>query len=214
MQSVDTHPFTHRLACDDDRGALNTLIDASIGALLAPLLTQAQIDGSREIMGLDTQLIEDGTYFVVEIGGRIAGCGGWSWRATPFGCDHSASRDARALDPATEPARIRAMYTHPEFARRGIGRNILSLCEAAAAQDGFRRVELVATVAGERLYAVCGYDVLERGVEIAPSGTEVPIARMGKRIEAAGAASAILRQDAPNYLWKRQSRGARRPPER
>jgi GNAT superfamily N-acetyltransferase len=111
-------------------------------------------------MGLDTQLIDDRTYFVVESGGRIAGCGGWSRRAPPFGGDHSSNRDDRLLDPGTDPARVRAMYTHPDFARRGVGRMILSLCEAAAAAAGFRRVELVATLAGERLYGACGYEIL------------------------------------------------------
>jgi GNAT superfamily N-acetyltransferase len=93
-------------------------------------------------MGVDTHLIEDGTYFVVECERRIAGCGGWSRRETLFGGDHSGGRDARLLDPATEPARVRAMYTHPDFARRGVGGLVLSLCDAAAARKGFRSLEL------------------------------------------------------------------------
>ncbi len=88
-------------------------------------------------MGLDTQLVRDGTYFIIESDGRVAGCGGWSWRSTLFGGDESAvKREPRALDPATEPARIRAMYTDPDFARRGVGRLILSLCEEAARRRG------------------------------------------------------------------------------
>ncbi len=135
-------------------------------------------------MGLDTQLIDDRTYSVVESDDRIAGCGGWSRRATPFGGDHSSNRDDRLLDPGTDPARIRAMYTHPDLARRGVGRMILSLCEAAAAEAGFGRVELVATLAGERLYSACGYEILERLVEITTSGISIPIVRMAKAIGA------------------------------
>ena len=116
-------------------------MDASIRVLVGAYLDAARVDASFEIMGVDSQLIEDGTYFVVECEGRIAGCGGWSRRATLFGGDHSRGRDARLLDPATEPARVRAMYTHPDFARRGVGRLVLSLCEAAAARDGFRSLE-------------------------------------------------------------------------
>jgi GNAT superfamily N-acetyltransferase len=160
------------------------LIDASIRELLNPHLSAAQVEASREIMGLDTQLIDDRTYFVVESDGRIAGCGGWSRRATPFGGDHSSNRDDRLLDPGTDPVGIRAMYTHPDFARRGVGRMILSLCEAAAAEAGFSRVELVATLAGERLYGACGYKILERLVEVATPGMSIPIVRMAKTMGA------------------------------
>ncbi len=158
------------------------MIDASIRELLKPHLSTAQVEASREIMGLDTRLIVDGTYFLLERGSRIAGCGGWSRHATPFGGDHSSNRDDCLLDPGTDPARIRAMYTHPDFARRGVGRMILSLCEAAAAEAGFSRVELVATLAGERLYSGCGYETLERLVEITASGMSIPIVRMAKTI--------------------------------
>ena len=176
--------FAHRLARIDDCPALEALIDASIRELLKPHLSAAQVEASREIMGLDTQLIDDRTYFVVESGGRFAGCGGWSGRVTPFGGDHSSNRDDRLLDPGTDPARVRAMYTHPDFARRGVGRMILSLCEAAAAEAGFSRVELVATLAGERLYAACGYEVLGQVVEITASGMSIPTVRMAKAIGA------------------------------
>ena len=158
-------------------------MDASIRVLVGAYLDAARVDASFEIMGVDTQLIEDGTYFVVECEGRIAGCGGWSRRATLFGGDHSRGRDARLLDPATEPARVRAMYTHPDFARRGVGRLVLSLCEAAAASEGFRSLELVATVAGEPLYLACGFTILER-IDVPTSrDVTVPCARMTKRIE-------------------------------
>src|SRR5688572_20811141 len=175
--------FSHRLATLSELPALSALMDASIRTLVRAYLDPARVEASFEFMGVDTQLIEDGTYFVVECEGRIAGCGGWSRRATLFGGDHSAGRDARYLDPATESARVRAMYTHPNFARRGIGRLVLSLCEAAAAREGFRSLELVATVAGEPLYTACGFSIRER-IEVPTSkGVTVPCARMTKRID-------------------------------
>ena len=113
-------------------------------------LSAAQIEASRGFMGVDRQLIADGSYLVVESAGRIAGCGGWSRRATLYGGDHStALREPRELDPATEPARVRAMYTHPDFARMGVGRTVLEACEAAAAAHGFRAAELMSTLACE-----------------------------------------------------------------
>ena len=109
-----------------------------------------------------------------------AGCGGWSRRATLFGGDHSAGRDAALLDPATDAARVRAMYTSPDFTRRGVGRLILAACEAAAAAEGFKRVELGATMAGMPLYEACGYTEIEAMLVPTKSGTPVPITRMGK----------------------------------
>ena len=176
--------LSHRLAELSDLTELRTLMAASIRELTPAYLDAARVEASFEIMGVDTQLIEDGTYFVVECERRIAGCGGWSRRATLFGGDHSAGRDARLLDPATEPARVRAMYTHPDFVRRGVGRLVLSLCEAAAAREGFRSLELVATLAGEPLYLACGFSTIER-IEVATSkGVTVPCARMAKPIVA------------------------------
>jgi GNAT superfamily N-acetyltransferase len=134
-------------------------------------------------MGLDTQLIEDGTYFIVEANGRLAGSGGWSRRATLFGGDHSAGRSETLLDPARDAARIRAMYTHPDFARQGVGRMILAHCEGAAAKEGFRRLELAATMAGVPLYRACGYVEVESSFEDTPSGVKVPLVRMRKGME-------------------------------
>jgi len=133
-------------------------------------------------MGLDTQLIRDGTYFAVEEQERIIGCGGWSRRATLFGGDHSAGRSAALLNPRTEPARVRAMYTDPDHARRGVGRAVLDACEAAAAAEGFTRVQLAATLSGEPLYRACGYEVVERFASTTSNGTEIPLLRMEKPI--------------------------------
>ncbi|QGN56438.1 GNAT family N-acetyltransferase [Novosphingobium sp. Gsoil 351] len=153
----------------------------AIAQLQTAYLTPEQIAASAESMGLDTQLIEDGTYFVIEDGARLAGCGGWSRRATLYGGNHAADlRDDRLLDPAGEPARIRAMYTDPHYARRGIGRLILALCEEAARNEGFKRLELMATAAGEPLYIACGFRVIERAERLSANGVSVPGAVMGK----------------------------------
>ena len=178
--------FSHRLATIADLAELRVLMTLAIRHLIGAYLDAARLEASFEIMGVDTQLIEDGTYFAVECHGRIVGCGGWSRRATLFGGDHSGGRDARLLDPAAEPARVRAMYTHPDFARRGIGRLVLSLCEAAAAREGFRSLELVATVAGEPLYSASSFTVIER-IEVPTSkGVTVPCARMSKQVATNG----------------------------
>lgn len=175
--------LTSRLATEDDLPQLKTLMALSIGELQRGFLDEAQIAASHSVMGLDTQLVADRTYFYVEDAGVLAGCGGWSRRATLYGGDHStALRDAALLDSAHDAARVRAMYTHPAFARRGVGRLILSLCEAAAAAEGFRRVQLMATLSGEPLYRACGYAEIERTRAAPVNGVEVPLVLMGKAI--------------------------------
>jgi GNAT superfamily N-acetyltransferase len=175
-------PLSIRLADEADLAALRAIMDRAIGELMNAFLTPEQVAASFAVMGLDTQLIADRTYFVVEAGGEIAGCGGWSRRATLFGGDHSAGRDAALLDPAKDPARVRAMYTHPAFARRGVGRMIMDACEAAAAAEGFGACELAATLAGEPLYRACGYHQIDRFTAPTPQGVDVPLVRMGKRL--------------------------------
>jgi len=175
-------PFTLRLATEADLPALRGLMNAAIGQLMSGFLTPEAVAASFSIMGLDTQLVADRTYFAVEEDGQLAGCGGWSRRATLFGGDHTAGRDAALLDPASDAARVRAMYTHPDFVRRGVGRLILAACEAAAAAEGFQRCELAATLAGEPLYFACGYRQIERFEEPTPQGVAVPLVRMGKSL--------------------------------
>lgn len=179
---LDKPVFTHRLATEDDLPALREVMDRAIAELQRDFLDEAQIAASRLIMGLDTQLVADRTYFIVECDGRIAGCGGWSRRSTLYGGDHSTSlRNAALLDPAHDAARVRAMYTHPDFTRRGIGRRILELCESAAAEAGFSRVELMATLAGQPLYRACGYVEIEPMISQTDLGP-VPGMRMGKTL--------------------------------
>ncbi|MBO9709670.1 MAG: GNAT family N-acetyltransferase [Caulobacter sp.] len=171
-----------RLAVPEDLPALRDLMNASIAELLKPFLPPDAVTASFDIMGLDSQLVADGTYFVVEDDGALAGCGGWSRRATLFGGDHSAGRDAALLDPARDPARVRAMYTHPDHVRKGVGRMILDACEAAAADEGFVRAEMAATLAGEPLYRACGYQEIEKFTAPTSAGIEVPLVRMGKTL--------------------------------
>jgi GNAT superfamily N-acetyltransferase len=175
--------FTHRLATEDDLPAIRALMDLAIAEHLKAFLDPAQVELSKSIMGLDTQLIADRTYFLVEEGGRLAGCGGWSRRATLYGGDHSTSqRNAALLDMGKDAARIRAMYTHPDFARRGVGRLILAICESAARDAGFRSVELMATMSGEPLYRACGYTDIQRITAASRDGVDVPGVRMGKTL--------------------------------
>ncbi len=176
-------PLTHRLAQPSDLDALRQVMALAIAELQKGFLDDAQIAASHAVMGLDTQLIADGTYFVIEAEGQIAGCGGWSHRATLYGGDHSAAlRDPAPLNPATDAARIRAMYTHPAFARQGVGRMVMALCEAAAQQAGFTRTELMATLSGEPLYRACGYTPIEHLAAPGPNGARVPLIRMGKQL--------------------------------
>jgi GNAT superfamily N-acetyltransferase len=173
--------LTVRLATHDDMPALRKLMAAAIAELQKEFLTETQIAASAAIMGLDTQLIDDGTYFAVVEEGSVRGCGGWSRRATLYGGDHTAGRDAALLDPAKDPARVRAMYTDPAHTRRGIGRLILAACEEAAAAEGFRTVELMGTMSGQPLYAAAGFVVVEH-LQDDRGGAPVPLVRMRKTI--------------------------------
>lgn len=181
-EALHDAPFEIRQAAEADIPGLHALMQTAIGELQKPFLDSESIEASREVMGIDTQLIADRTYFVVECAGLAVGCGGWSRRATLFGGDHSVGRDAALLDPAREPARIRAMYTRPGWQRRGIGRLILRACEAAATAEGFAACELAATLAGEPLYAACGYEVVEQFAAPTRAGPAIPLRRMRKAL--------------------------------
>ncbi|MEL6686924.1 MAG: GNAT family N-acetyltransferase [Pseudomonadota bacterium] len=150
---------TIRLATLQDVETIIDLQQQAISILQKGYLDPDQIEASRLSMGLDTQLIEDRTYFCVIEGDTIIGCGGWSFRETLYGNNDSQGRNARLLDPKTERARIRAMYTHPDHTKKGVGRMILEASEAAAKKAGFKSLEMAATEAGRPFYLKCGYTV-------------------------------------------------------
>lgn len=172
-----------RLATTEDLPQINHLVPSSVRTLSQDCYSAAQIESAiRHVFGPDTQLIADRTYFVVTVGDRLAGCGGWSrWRKL-YGGDQMADAAATRLDPKTEPARIRAFFVAPEFARLGIGTRILNASLEAAWHDGFRVAELVATLPGERLYAAHGFGVVERMVETLPDGVTIPFVRMRRSL--------------------------------
>jgi GNAT superfamily N-acetyltransferase len=171
-----------RLATRSDMPEMSALMSAAIAQLMPAFLTPEQVQGSHETMGIDTMLIDDGTYFAVEEDGVIVGCGGWSRRTTLYGGNHSAGRDDSLLDPAKDPARIRAMYTHPDYARRGIGKMVIDAGETAARAEGFQRTTLGATLAGEPLYTKCGYVEVDRHLRPAANGAVITLLVMVKDI--------------------------------
>jgi GNAT superfamily N-acetyltransferase len=178
-------PFSLRLATSADIPALHSLIEASVRGLQKNDYTLEQIDGALgTVLGLDTQLVADKTYFVAEAKAAcariIVGCGGWSNRKTLFGSDHAPVREPEFLDPATDAAKIRAFFIHPDWARRGLGSRILEACESAARASGFSRFEMGATLTGVPLYLERGYHVLERIEVPLGNGAALPIVRMAK----------------------------------
>lgn len=178
-------PDTPRLraATAADVPALSALIDASVRGLSAAHYTPAQIESAlRHVFGVDTQLVRDGTYYLVEADGSPVACGGWSRRRTLYGGDQHKSVDDPPLDPSTEPARIRAFFVHPAWARRGLGRLLFGACHAAARDAGFRALELMATLPGQPLYATLGFTAIEPVAETMPDGVQLPLVRMRRAI--------------------------------
>lgn len=172
---------TYRLATLTDIPALEDLIPLSARTLQLGYYTPEQIEGAiGTVFGVDSQLIRDGTYFVAEVEGRVVGCGGWSKRKTLYGGDRAKTTVDPLRDPATEPAMIRAFFIHPDFARRGLGRRIMELSEAAALAAGFRQIDIVATLAGAPLYAKFDYAAVERFDIPLPNGAIMPVVRMRK----------------------------------
>ena len=150
--------YVIRKATLDDREEIRQLIAESARGLSRDDYTDAQIEAAiATVFGVDTDLIEDETYFVADSSGTLIGCGGWSKRRTLFGGDQYTSRDEGYLDPNTDAAKIRAFFVHPAHARRGVGQAILARCESEAAAHGFRAVELMATLPGLKFYKACGY---------------------------------------------------------
>lgn len=172
-----------RIANRSDIPALAELIALSGRALSVGFYTPDQADAiTRHVFGVDTQLIEDQTYFVIEDGFRIVACGGWSRRRTLFGGDQAKNGPDPLLDPVADPARVRAFFVHPSMARRGLGRQLMDACIAAAGRSGFGALELVATLPGEPLYLASGFAVLDRFDLELPGNIRVPVSRMGMAI--------------------------------
>lgn len=180
--------FHVRLASNADIPVLHALIESSVRILQAGDYTPAQIEGALgTVLGLDTQLIKDETYFVIEATDAackivIAACGGWSKRKTLFGSDHAAVREPELLDPRTDPAKIRAFFVHPDWARRGLGTLLLETCENAAKAAGFTRFEMGSTLTGVPLYKLRGYHVVEPISVPLRNGESLPVIRMAKSL--------------------------------
>jgi GNAT superfamily N-acetyltransferase len=183
--SINKLDFKLRQARLADIPALARLIEASVRGLGGRDYSPQQIESSlKYIFGVDTRLIEDGTYFVVESDHHLVGAGGWSRRKTLYGGDQAKGKvEDNLLDPRHDPAKIRAFYVHPDWARQGIGRQMMSACEAAAGQAGFTRLELLATLTGAPLYAACGFNVVERVEVKLPDGVVLPTLKMVKQLD-------------------------------
>ena len=172
-----------RPATTDDLDALRALIVASMRGLSDGFYTAVQVEsGLRHVYGPDTQLIADGTYFVLEEAGAVVAAAGWSRRATLYGGDQTKAGPDPLLDPTRDPARIRAFYVAPTHARRGLGRRLLAHCAAAAAAEGFTTLELMATLPGVPLYEACGFEALERIEPMQPDGVAIPFVRMRRAV--------------------------------
>lgn len=174
-----------RLATPNDVAALRALIDASARGLSGGYYTPEQIEAAvTHVFGVDTQLIADGTYFVIDGpgAGEPAAAGGWSARRTLYGGDQMKGSSDPLLDPATEAARIRAFFVHPRWARQGLARRLYGACEAAAREAGFTAFELMATSPGEPFYATLGFEIVERVLVSLPGDVSVPFARMRRPI--------------------------------
>jgi GNAT superfamily N-acetyltransferase len=174
-----------RVAAPADVSALQQLISVSVRGLSVGHYTAAQIEaGLNEVFGVDTQLIADGTYYVVDGTTGPAAAGGWSARRTLFGGDQMKQVDDPMLDPASDAARIRAFFVHPDSARRGLARQLYDTCERAASAAGFRRFELMATLPGVPLYRALGFEDVEQVSLPLSTGVAMPFVRMTRAIGA------------------------------
>lgn len=175
--------ITVRVATIEDIPALKELIPLAARGLSQGYYTSEQIESAiKYIFGVDTQLIADGTYYVAETQDQIVGCGGWSKRKTLYGGDQMKAQEDPLLDPKVEAGRIRAFFIHPNWARKGIGRRLIEVCEQVAKAEGFTRMELGATLPGEPLYAALGYEVTERFDISMINGLKLPCAHMKKQL--------------------------------
>lgn len=172
-----------RLAREEDIAELERLIESSVRELQSAFYSKTQMDGALgSVFGVDRELIRDGTYFVVEKKGAIIAAGGWSKRESLFGSDAARRKEDALLDPSRHPARVRAFFVHPQFARRGLARAILEACEKAIRAAGFRRIELGATLPGVLFYRAFDYREGERLEVPLLNGLSLPIVHMTKNL--------------------------------
>jgi GNAT superfamily N-acetyltransferase len=173
--------ITTRLAKLGDIPELNKMIGLSVRGLSINYYTPSQIESAlKYVFGVDTQLVKDGTYYIAEIDGVMVGCGGWSKRNTLYGGDQHKEIEDPLLDPLHEAARIRAFFVHPDQARKGVGKHIINICEAAAKESGFNSFELGATLPGVPLYTAMGYTEVEKIDAVLPDGQILNIIKMQK----------------------------------
>jgi len=180
-----SHAVRLRLASSADLPALHILIEASVRGLMTHQYSLAELEGALgTYLGVDTQLIDDQTYFIAEVQSTscptMVGCGGWSKRSTLFGADHRPGRENSLLDPTTDAAKIRAYFIHPDWTRRGIGRQILQACEASARAAGFKNLEMGATLTGVPMYRANGYAEVDSVKVALPNGEFLTVVRMRK----------------------------------
>jgi len=174
-----------REASLEDVPAIARLIALSARSLSREDYSEDQIDAAiGTALGVDSQLIADGTYFVAEVDETLVACGGWSRRKTLFGSDAESGRHPALLDPTHDAARIRAFFVHPDWARRGLGRATLELCESEARRSGFSSAELMATLPGVRLYRSCGYASRAAIEHTLPGGMTIRFVPMRKDLGA------------------------------
>ena len=182
MEGAATEPVL-RLARPDEAEAIDALMKLATRDIFPMVYTAEQTASAiRYVAAVDHQLIEDRTYFVFEADGELIACGGWSKRAKLYTGSGDAEGDDRLLDPTTESAHIRAMYTRPDWTRRGLGRRILEACEAAAMADGFRTMTLGATLPGLPLYSAFGFREMGREDVGMPDGVTLECVWMDKPI--------------------------------
>lgn len=173
-----------RIAREDEADAIDELMKTSTMKLFARVYDSLQTASSvRHISSVDRTLLADGTYFVIEADDGLVASGGWSRRGKLYTGSGDADDDVRLIDPLTEPARIRAMFTRPDWTRRGLGTRILEACEAAAKAEGFSALILVATLPGVPLYARYGFREVERRPVRMPDGVTIECATMTRPID-------------------------------
>ena len=173
-----------RVATLADADRIEVLMKESAAAIFPRWYDeQGAASAVEHVAVVDRMLLEDGTYFVLEAGGVIVACGGWSRRDRLYTGSGDGGDDARLLDPATEPARVRAMFVRDDWTRRGLGRRIIDACEEAARREGFGRMALSATLPGVPLYQACGFEPLEEVDTVLVDGVRLRCVAMEKPID-------------------------------